>query len=149
MSLKSAMHRNNGLTMGIFGESVCMFYPSCKCTENFRLEITVLTPRVNVLTDFLLSGCLPFDAGILQGISDLLITNDESEVRTMVAACRHSQEVLKETNGVHGMPRLVEFIKRLTPSLTETSKHVDRRQKELTNATHAAELVDHCEHVRF
>eukprot|EP00117_Sycon_ciliatum_P000746 scpid35434/ scgid3194/ Vinculin; Metavinculin len=86
--------------------------------------------------------------GILQGISDLLITNDESEVRTMVAACRGSQTVLRDAHIVRGIPNLIEFIKGLTPSLTETSKHVDRRQKELTNATHAAELVDHCDHLR-
>jgi hypothetical protein len=49
--------------------------------------------------------------GILQGISALLLTFDESEVRKIVAICQHVLNHLSYVEMIETMEQLVDFVK--------------------------------------
>jgi predicted SAM-dependent methyltransferase len=49
--------------------------------------------------------------GILQGISALLLTFDESEVRKIVAICQHVLNHLSYIEMLETMEQLVDFVK--------------------------------------
>jgi len=49
--------------------------------------------------------------GILQGISALLLTFDESEVRKIVAICQHVLNHLSYVEMLETMEQLVDFVK--------------------------------------
>lgn len=82
---------------------------------------------------FLLDGA----RGILQGVSDLLLTFDQGEVRKIVKNCNGVEEYVKNAEEVQTVEELSIFTKNLAPSLTAITKKVEERQEELTNTTHA------------
>jgi hypothetical protein len=51
-----------------------------------------------------------FIVGILQGISALLLTFDESEVRKIVAICQHVLNHLSYVEMIETMGQLVDFV---------------------------------------
>lgn len=58
-----------------------------------------------------------FPAGILNGVSGLLLVFDQSEVRKIVKTCEKIIEYLKVAEVVQGMEELVTFTKNLSPGL--------------------------------
>ncbi|XP_065198121.1 vinculin-like [Sycon ciliatum] len=101
-------------------------------------------PRSGPGRRLLISGA----RGILEAVSDLLLTFDESEVRRIISVCESVQEYVKVADVIEIMSDLVIFIKNLTPGLTGLNKLIDNRAKELTNPVHAAKLVEHCSNVK-
>ncbi|XP_064603655.1 vinculin-like isoform X2 [Liolophura sinensis] len=79
--------------------------------------------------------------GILQGTSALLLTFDESEVRKIICVCKNVLEYLAITEVVDTMEDLVTYVKNLSPVLTQMTKEVDSREKELTHQVHRHMLV--------
>ena len=55
--------------------------------------------------------CLFFALAILQGISTLLLTFDESEVRKIVTICQHVLNHLSYVEMIETMDQLVDFVK--------------------------------------
>ena len=62
-------------------------------------------------------------SGILQGISALLLTFDESEVRKIVVICQHVLNHLSYVEMIESMDQLVDFVK--------VNNDVSRRRKNL------------------
>ncbi|CAF3764430.1 unnamed protein product [Rotaria socialis] len=85
---------------------------------------------------------------ILQGVSALLLTFDESEVRKIVIVCQHVLNHLAHVEKIETIEQLVDFVKNLTPILTRMSKEVDLRTKELTHAIHRQLLTRSLEQVK-
>ncbi|CAF0992993.1 unnamed protein product [Rotaria sp. Silwood1] len=85
---------------------------------------------------------------ILQGISALLLTFDESEVRKIVIICQHVLNHLSYVEMIETIEQLVDFVKNLTPILTRMSKEVDLRIKELTHIIHRQLLTRSLEQVK-
>lgn len=79
--------------------------------------------------------------GILQGTSDLLLVFDAAEVRRICHVCQNVRDYLKVSEVVQGMEDLVTYVKNLTPGMTNMSKMVMQRSKDLTNSDHAQALV--------
>ncbi|XP_014662206.1 PREDICTED: vinculin-like [Priapulus caudatus] len=79
--------------------------------------------------------------GILQGTSSLLLSFDESEVRKIIRECKKVLEYLAIAEVVETMEDLVQFVKDMSPGLTNVSKMVDAREKELTHQVHREILV--------
>ena len=79
--------------------------------------------------------------GILQGTSDLLLVFDAAEVRRICRVCQNVRDYLKVSEVVQGMEDLVTYVKNLTPGMTNMSKLVTERSKDLTNTDHAQGLV--------
>ena len=52
-----------------------------------------------------------YNLGILQGISALLLTFDESEVRKIVTICQHVLNHLSYIEMIDTMEQLVDFVK--------------------------------------
>jgi vinculin len=75
--------------------------------------------------------------GILQGVSQLLLVFDQSEVRKIVRACEGIIEYIKVAEVVQSMEELVTFTKNLSPGMTSMLKQVDGRMEDLTNPSHA------------
>lgn len=51
-----------------------------------------------------------FSLGILQGISSLLLTFDESEVRKLVTVCQHVLNHLSYVEMIETIEQLVDFV---------------------------------------
>ncbi|CAF0725168.1 unnamed protein product [Rotaria sordida] len=85
---------------------------------------------------------------ILQGISALLLTFDESEVRKIVIICQHVLNHLSYVEMIETIEQLVDFVKNLTPILTRMSKEVDLRINELTHIIHRQLLTRSLEQVK-
>ncbi|CAF2517305.1 unnamed protein product [Rotaria sp. Silwood2] len=85
---------------------------------------------------------------ILQGISALLLTFDESEVRKIVIICQHVLNHLSYIEMIETIEQLVDFVKNLTPILTRMSKEVDLRINELTHIIHRQLLTRSLEQVK-
>ncbi|CAK9300187.1 unnamed protein product [Gordionus sp. m RMFG-2023] len=75
--------------------------------------------------------------GILQGTSLLLLAFDESEVRKIIAQCKKVLEYFAIAEVIENMEDLVKYVKDLTPSLTNVTKMVSFREKELTHQVHS------------
>lgn len=86
--------------------------------------------------------------GILQGTSSLLLAFDESEVRKIIRICKGVLEYLAITEVVDVMQDLVTFVKNLSPGLTNMTKQVNAREKELTHQVHRDMLVRSIEEIR-
>lgn len=71
--------------------------------------------------------------GLLNGVADMLVSYDESEVRRIVKSCRAVQEYLKVAEVVQSMEDLVTFTKNLTPGTASMTKAVEARSEELNN----------------
>ena len=71
--------------------------------------------------------------GLLNGVADMLVSYDESEVRKIVKSCRGVQEYLKVAEVVQSMEDLVTFTKNLTPGTAAMTKAVEARSEELNN----------------
>ena len=71
--------------------------------------------------------------GLLNGVADMLVSYDESEVRKIVKSCRAVQEYLKVAEVVQSMEDLVTFTKNLTPGTTSMTKAIEARSEELNN----------------
>lgn len=95
-----------------------------------------LTPQSTEHQKMLLNGC----RGLLNGVADMLVSYDESEVRKIVKSCRGVQEYLKVAEVVQSMEDLVTFTKNLTPGTAAMTKAVEGRSEELNNRDHAAML---------
>ena len=67
--------------------------------------------------------CPGLRSGILQGISALLLTFDESEVRKIVVVCQHVLNHLSYVEMIESMDQLVDFVK--------VNHDVPRRRKNL------------------
>ena len=93
----------------------------------------------------LLSGA----RGIIQGTSDLLLVFDAAEVRRICHTCQNVRDYLKVSEVVQGMEDLVTYVKNLTPGMTNMSKMVTQRSKDLTNANHAQGLVAEIDTLKF
>ena len=87
--------------------------------------------------------------GILQGTSDLLLVFDAAEVRRICRVCQNVRDYLKVSEVVQGMEDLVTYVKNLTPGMTNMSKMVTQRSKDLTNANHAQGLVAEIDTLKF
>ncbi|GFR80051.1 vinculin [Elysia marginata] len=87
--------------------------------------------------------------GILQGTSALLLAFDESEVRKIIRVCKSVLEYLAITEVVDRMQDLVTFVKNLSPGLTQMTKSVDSREKELTHQVHRDMLIRSLEEVKI
>ncbi|CAF1409619.1 unnamed protein product [Adineta steineri] len=85
---------------------------------------------------------------ILQGISALLLTFDEYEVRKIVSVCQHVFNHLSYVETIETIEQLVDFVQNLTPILTQMSKEVDLRIKELTHVIHRQLLTRSLEQVK-
>ncbi|CAF1637729.1 unnamed protein product [Rotaria magnacalcarata] len=85
---------------------------------------------------------------ILQGISALLLTFDESEVRKIGIVCQHVLNHLAHVEKIETIEQLVDFVKNLTPILTRMSKEVDLRTTELTHVIHRQLLTRSLEQVK-
>ncbi|CAF0804091.1 unnamed protein product [Brachionus calyciflorus] len=88
------------------------------------------------------------ERGILQGVSAILLSFDESEVRKIVHLCKQVIEYLFITELIEKMDDLVTYVKNLTPVLTRMTREVDAREKELTHQEHRNKLVQHLEQVK-
>ncbi|VDH90560.1 vinculin-like isoform X14 [Mytilus edulis] len=86
--------------------------------------------------------------GILQGTSQLLFCFDESEVRKIIRTCKGVLEYLAITEVVDSMEDLVTFVKNLSPVLTNMTKLVDGREKELTHQVHRMMLIRSLDEVK-
>ncbi|CAC5380998.1 VCL [Mytilus coruscus] len=86
--------------------------------------------------------------GILQGTSQLLFCFDESEVRKIIRTCKGVREYLAITEVVDSMEDLCRFIKNLSPVLTNMTKLVDGREKELTHQVHRMMLIRSLDEVK-
>lgn len=86
--------------------------------------------------------------GILQGVSQLLLVFDQSEVRKMVKMCEGIIEYIKVSEMVESIEDVITFTENLAPNLTSMVKLVDTRREELTNASHSAILEDELNQVR-
>ena len=71
--------------------------------------------------------------GLLNGVADMLVSYDESEVRKIVKSCRGVQEYLRVAEVVQTMEDLVTFTKNLTPGTAAMTKAVEGRSEELNN----------------
>ena len=87
--------------------------------------------------------------GILQGTSDLLLVFDAAEVRRICRVCQNVRDYLKVSDVVQGMEDLVTYVKNLTPGMTNMSKLVMQRSKDLTNVNHAEGLVREIDTLKF
>jgi vinculin len=88
------------------------------------------------------------ERGILQGVSAILLTFDESEVRKIVRVCNQVLEYLSITELIEKMDDLVTYVRNLTPILTKMTREIDQREKELTHQVHRDLLVQHLEQVK-
>jgi vinculin len=88
------------------------------------------------------------ERGILQGVSAILLTFDESEVRKIVRVCNQVLEYLSITELIEKMDDLVTYVRNLTPILTKMTREIDQREKELTHQIHRDLLVQHLEQVK-
>lgn len=86
--------------------------------------------------------------GILQGTSQLLFCFDESEVRKIIRTCKGVLEYLAITEVVDSMEDLVTFVKNLSPVLTNMTRLVDGREKELTHQVHRMMLIRSLDEVK-
>nr|A0A3B6UES5.1 RecName: Full=Vinculin [Oscarella pearsei]AYN71345.1 vinculin [Oscarella pearsei]6BFI_A Chain A, VIN1 [Oscarella pearsei]6BFI_B Chain B, VIN1 [Oscarella pearsei] len=78
--------------------------------------------------------------GVINGMSDLLMCADRSEVRKMVKVCRSVQEYLDVAKVIDVEADLATFLQNLTPGMTSMMKVVEQRHPELTNLAHAQML---------
>ncbi|CAF1061492.1 unnamed protein product [Adineta ricciae] len=85
---------------------------------------------------------------ILHGISALLLTFDEYEVRKIVRICQHVFNHLLHAENIESIDELVDFVQNLTPILTRMSKEVDLRIKELTHVIHRKLLTRSVEQMK-
>jgi vinculin len=88
------------------------------------------------------------ERGILQGVSAILLTFDESEVRKIIKICNQVLEYLSITELIEKMDDLVTYVKNLTPILTKMTREIDQREKELTHQIHRDLLMQHLEQVK-
>lgn len=88
------------------------------------------------------------ERGILQGVSTILLTFDESEVRKILFVCRQVIECLAITELIEKMDDLVMYVKNLTPILTKMTREINVREKELTHQIHTDLLVQHLNQVK-
>ncbi|RMZ93398.1 vinculin-like isoform X1, partial [Brachionus plicatilis] len=88
------------------------------------------------------------ERGILQGISAILLTLDESQVRKIVNSCKQVIEYLSITELIDKTDDLVTYIKNMTPVLAQMTREVDAREKELTNPTSRERLCEHLDQVK-
>lgn len=88
------------------------------------------------------------ERGILQGVSTILLTFDESEVRKILQVCRQVLEYLSITELIEKMDDLVTFVKNLTPILTKMTREINAREQELTHQIHVDLLAQHLDQVK-
>ncbi len=88
------------------------------------------------------------ERGILQGVSTILLTFDESEVRKILFVCRQVLEYLSITELIEKMDDLVTYVKNLTPLLTKMTRVINAREKELTHQIHTDLLIQHLNQVK-
>ncbi|XP_065844610.1 vinculin-like [Oscarella lobularis] len=86
--------------------------------------------------------------GVINGMSDLLVCADRSEVRKMIKMCRNVQEYLDVAKVIDVEADLATFLQNLTPGMTSMMKVVESRHPELTNLRHALMLKDELRTVR-
>jgi vinculin len=86
--------------------------------------------------------------GILQGTSALLLCFDESEVRKIIRVCRKVLDYLAVAEVIETYDDLTPFVRDLTPWLTQMSRHIDDREKELTHVVHREILVRSMDNVK-
>ncbi|UYV84952.1 VCL, partial [Cordylochernes scorpioides] len=79
--------------------------------------------------------------GILQGTSAILLSFDDSEVRKIIKGCYKILEYINIAEVIETMEDLIKFVKDLSPSLTQLSRDIDNREKELTHQIHREMLV--------
>lgn len=88
------------------------------------------------------------ERGILQGVSTILLTFDESEVRKILQVCRQVLEYLSITELIEKMDDLVTYVKNLTPILTKMTREINLREQELTHQIHVVLLSQHLNQVK-
>ena len=141
-------------------------YDTCNCSDDqiLKQDMPPCLNRVDEASLFLLQAsdmlrADPFSAaarkkliegsrGILQGTSQLLFCFDESEVRKIIRTCKGVLEYLAITEVVDSMEDLVTFVKNLSPVLTNMTKLVDAREKELTHQVHRMMLIRSLDEVK-
>ena len=67
---------------------------------------------------------LCFCVGILNGMSQLLLVLDQSEVRKIIKNCNGVREYIKVAEHVETLEEQATFAKNLTPGLTTTTRQV-------------------------
>ncbi|KAL5962596.1 Vinculin [Taenia solium] len=75
--------------------------------------------------------------GILQGTWAVLVAFDMSEVRKIVECCNSVLTMLNTVPDIKTFPELADFVKNLTPGMSQMIKEVDERQDELVIKSHA------------
>ncbi|KAL5111929.1 Vinculin [Taenia crassiceps] len=75
--------------------------------------------------------------GILQGTWAVLVAFDMSEVRKIVECCNSVLTMLNTVPDIKTFPELANFVKNLTPGMSQMIKEVDERQDELVIKSHA------------
>ena len=88
------------------------------------------------------------ERGILQGVSTILLTFDEAEVRKILYVCSQVLEYLSITELIEKMDDLVTYVKNLTPILTKMTREINAREKELTHQIHTDLLIQHLNQVK-
>lgn len=86
--------------------------------------------------------------GILQGTSSLLLYMDESEVRKIVELCQRALDYIAVTEVLDSLEDLIQFLKDLSPTLSNMTRIVTSRANELTHRPHADALLQHLEQVK-
>ncbi|GMS95777.1 hypothetical protein PENTCL1PPCAC_17952 [Pristionchus entomophagus] len=79
--------------------------------------------------------------GILQGTSALLLCFDESEVRKIILPCRKVLDYLAVAEVIEGIDDLAQFVKDISPWLSQVTTEVNGRQEELTHSVHREILI--------
>ncbi|KAH9285418.1 Vinculin [Echinococcus granulosus] len=75
--------------------------------------------------------------GILQGTWSVLVAFDMSEVRKIVDCCNSVLTMLNTVPNIKSFPELADFVKNLTPGMSQMIREVDERQDELVIRSHA------------
>ncbi|VDM33917.1 unnamed protein product [Hydatigera taeniaeformis] len=75
--------------------------------------------------------------GILQGTWAVLVAFDMSEVRKIVECCNSVLAMLNTVSDIKSFPELADFVKNLTPGMSQMIKEVHERQDELVIKSHA------------
>jgi vinculin len=103
--LIDAAHRLKYQPCSIQGRK--MLIEGARCNLTFSINIFHNEIKIKHFVCF----CFCYTIGILQGISTLLLTFDQSEVRKIVIICQHVLNHLSYVEMIESVEQLVDFVK--------------------------------------